>query len=95
MLQAFVGHYSNGKKQWEMTTMTMKQQQQWEEDVKDEGRPQRGWCNVDASKASRYDMTFSCFIVLLLVKLNITLYYLFYITSLWMLSALSASAVTR
>jgi hypothetical protein len=30
-LQAFVGPYDNGERQWAMMTMTMKQQQQREE----------------------------------------------------------------
>jgi hypothetical protein len=30
-LQAFMGHYNNGERRWEMTTMRTKQQQQQEE----------------------------------------------------------------
>jgi hypothetical protein len=49
-----------------MTTMTTKQQQQWEEDVKDEcGHRESGTTLTwQASEATHADMAFHCFIVI-------------------------------
>ncbi len=91
-LRAFVGHYNNGERWRAMTTMTTKQQQQWEEDVEDECSHREGGTTLTrwASKATRNDMAFCC--LLLFVQLD-NYFILFNFSS--SAEALSASAVAR
>jgi hypothetical protein len=57
---AYDRHYINGERQWAMTTMTAKQQQQLEEDVKDECGHREGGTTLKrrASEATHADMAF-------------------------------------
>jgi hypothetical protein len=66
MLRAVMGRYNNGERRWAMTTMTMKQQQQREEDVEEECGHREGGTTLTrrASKATRADTAFCCFIVI-------------------------------
>jgi hypothetical protein len=65
-LRAFVECYNNRERQWAMTTMMTKQQQQREEDVEDKCGCREGGTTLTrrASKTMHADTAFRCFIVI-------------------------------